>query len=294
MIRRTGYYIKEGFLSIFSHGIMSFATVGIIVACLIIMGSFGLLAVNINENIERLNDENHLLAYVNDTYTLEQAQALEEQILAIENVKSVEFITNEQAMNEYFSRYEDKSQFDGFTPSDFRHRFVVYLNDNSIMSRTQKELNAIMGIVKVNAHLELANSLLTAKYVAFIASLVIAGVLLFVSLFIMSNTVKLTTFERRGEIAIMKMVGATSGFIRGPFVFEGMLLGTIGALTAYIAQWGIYLFAFEKLLSNTGLEFITIVPFSGVALYLLGGFCLIGLGIGIFGSSIAMKNYLKG
>ena len=293
MIKRFTYNMNEGFISIFTHGLMSFATVGIIIACLLIMGSFTLIAVNLNENINALDEENHLLAYVNDTYTEEEARAIESEILAVDNVKTAEFISNEEAMTAYFSKYEDQSQFEGFTPSDFRHRFMVSLEDNGLMQETQKKIAEVSGIVKVNAHLELAESLKTTQTVAGIASLVIVALLLIVSMFIMSNTIKLTTFERREEIGIMKMVGATSAFIRGPFIFEGMILGTFGALTAFIAQWALYMLAFEKLLANTGLEFITIVPFSVVALYILGAFAVIGIGIGVFGSSFAMKNYLR-
>lgn len=280
-------------MSIFTHGFMSFATVGIIVACLLIMGSFTLLAVNVNENIHSLEEENHILAFVDESYTETAARNLESQLLGIDNVESVQFITNAQAMEEFFSEFEDDSQFEGFVPSDFRHRFMIKLKDNSLMEQTQLEIAAVPGIADVNAHLELAEGFITARNVAGAVSIAISVILLIVSLFIMSNTVKLTTFERREEIAIMKMVGATSGFIRGPFVFEGMILGMIGSLTAFLAQWGLYELLFGRLLGYSGLAFISVVDFTSVALILLAVFCVIGIGIGVFGSLMAIRNYLK-
>ena len=293
MINRLGYYIKEGFLSIFTHGFMSFATVGIIVACLLIMGSFTLLAVNVDANIHSLEEENHILAFVDETYTEAAARSLESELLKIDNVESVEFITNAQAMEEFFDEFDDQSQFEGFEASDFRHRFMIKLKDNSLMEETQNKIASVPGIAKVNAHLELAEGFITARNVASAITIAISAILLVVSLFIMSNTIKLTTFERREEIAIMKMVGATSGFIRGPFVFEGMTLGIIGSLTAFLAQWGIYELLFGKILESSGLAFITVVPFTAVSLILLAAFCVIGIGIGVFGGSMAIRNYLR-
>ena len=272
---------------------MSFATVGIIVACLIIMGSFSLIAVNVGDNMERLESENNIIAFVSESYTERQAEGLEDKLLAVDNVKSVEFVSNAEAMEDFIDQYDDPSQFEGFEPDDFRHRFLIYLEDTSLMEETQAEIAKVTGIVKVNAHLDLAESFITTRNVFGIAAAVVAAILLVVSLFIMSNTVKLTTFERREEIAIMKMVGATSGFIRGPFVFEGMILGIIGSLLAFLLQWGLYSVLMDKLLGSAGITFISIVPFSAVSLFILGAFCLIGIGIGIFGSSMAMRNYLK-
>ena len=109
----------------------------------------------------------------------------------------------------------------------------------------------------------------------------------------MSNTVKLTTFERREEIAIMKMVGATNSYIEWPFVVEGMLLGLVGSLTAYIAQWGVYMLVGEKIVENAGLSFLSLISFSDLAVPLLILFVVMGLGVGVIGSLMAIKKFLK-
>ena len=116
---------------------------------------------------------------------------------------------------------------------------------------------------------------------------------MFVSVFIMSNTIKLTTFGRREEIAIMKMVGASNGFIRLPFVVEGLVLGILGGGLAYVAEWGIYTLISSKLVSGLAGSFISIVPFSTMAMPLLAVYMGTGILVGAFGGVNAIRNYLK-
>ena len=238
-MNRLGYLIKSGFTGIFSHGLMSFATVTIIMACLIIMGSFGLLVVNINEMIAGLESENEVVAFVDDALTLEEAQALQPLVESVPNVASVEFITNEEAMDDFRDDY-DPELFDILDASVFRHRYVIHLTDISIMSQTKADLEAVDGIAKVKAHLDYAQAFITARNIVSVVSLILIIILIVVSFFIMSNTIKLATFTRREEIAIMKMVGASNGFIRCPFIVEGLVLGVLGGGLAFLIEWGLY------------------------------------------------------
>jgi len=123
-------------------------------------------------------------------------------------------------------------------------------------------------------------------------SLALIAVLLIISLVIMSNTIKLAAFERRQEVAIMRMVGATSGFIRWPFIFEGFTLGLLGALGAFIAQWALYRVASEAIM-NANVGFIATIPFSRLAAPLCAVFALVGFGVGVVGSSSAIKKHIK-
>ena len=203
-MNRLGYLIKSGITGIFSHGLMSFATVTIIMACLIIMGSFGLLVVNINDMLAGLEDENEVVAFVDDVLTLEEAQALQPLVEAVPNVAGVEFITNEEAMEDFQEDY-DPELFDILDASAFRHRYVIHLTDISLMSQTKQDLENVDGIAKVNAHLDYAQAFIMARNIVSIVSLILIVILIIVSFFIMSNTIKLATFTRREEIAIMKM-----------------------------------------------------------------------------------------
>jgi len=290
---RTGYYIKEGFSSVVNHGFMSFASVCIIVACLIIMGSFSLLALNVNSIIDDFEDENVVLAFIDDSLSQDQAMALESQVKAVSNVTDAVFITRDQAYESFVGKYEDKSLFKDLDSSVLRHRFAVYLDDVAYTAETQAKLGDIPGIAYVNANLDIARGFVTVRNIVSGVSIVLVLILLVVSLFIMSNTVKLTTFERREEIAIMKMVGATNAFIRWPFVLEGFILGIIGSLLAYVAQWGIYTFITGKIIGSYSSMLFAVIPFSAVAVPMLIVFVVIGFGVGVAGSALAIKNYLK-
>ena len=291
-MNRLGYLIKSGFTGIFSHGLMSFATVTIIMACLIIMGSFGLLVVNINEMIAGLESENEVVAFVDDALTLEEAQALQPLVESVPNVASVEFITNEEAMDDFRDDY-DPELFDILDASVFRHRYVIHLTDISIMSQTKADLEAVDGIAKVKAHLDYAQAFITARNIVSVVSLILIIILIVVSFFIMSNTIKLATFTRREEIAIMKMVGASNGFIRCPFIVEGLVLGVLGGGLAFLIEWGLYNLVTGKIVTGVAGTLISVVPFSEVMFPLLGAYVAVGVLVGVVGGSSAIRNYLK-
>jgi len=288
---RTGYYIREGFGGIFAHGFMSFASVCIIVAFLIIMGSFVLLAANINSIIGLLENENIVLAYVDESFTETQARAIEPFILATPNVSHVEFTTREEAMDVFIGGHE-AGRFADVEAYWFRHRFSVYVDDVALIAHTQLDLSNIRGIDQVNANLQVAQGLVTVRNIVSGVSIVIVAVLLAISLFIMSNTIKLSTFERREEIAIMRMVGATNSFIRWPFIYEGFILGVTGAAASFAALWALY-----GLVANRVYEleagFVTVIPFSNISAPLLIVFVAIGFGVGVGGSGMALNKYLK-
>ena len=167
------------------------------------------------------------------------------------------------------------------------------MRDISLTEQTQNDLKAINGIAKVGANLEISKGLMTVSKIVSGVSFIIVAILLFISLFIMSNTIKLATFDRRDEIAIMKMVGATNKFIRWPFIFQGFILGIVGSLTAFIAQWVIYTLVSNMIVKANTLSFISPIPFAAVALPMFLVFLAVGFGVGVVGSLIAIKNYLR-
>lgn len=292
MISKTGYLIREGFRGIFTHKFMSFATVAVIVACLIIIGSLGVVSVNISSLIHNLEQENEVVAFVEENLSDEEARGLEASISGIENIASVEYVTKETAMDNFMKDY-DSVLMEGIDSSVFRNRYVVHLNDISKMLETRDALAAIPGIAKVNAHIDYANGFITVRNIVTVISLVLVAVLVLVSFFIMSNTIKLATFSRQDEIAIMRMVGATNGFIRLPFVVEGLVLGILGALIAFFAEWGLYELVTGKVMETIAGTFVKVVPFSELALPVLLIFLAIGVVIGGFGGVNAIRNYLK-
>ncbi len=291
-LNNIGYLTKEGFKGIFKHGFMSFASVTIIMACLIIMGLFSLLALNINSVISELEQQNEIVAFVDENYTRAQAENLKNSVLTVNNVESVEFVTRQEAMEIFKEDYEN-GLFDEIDASVFRDRYVVHVEDIEQTAQTQKDLMNVEGIVKVNAHLEYADGFIRVRNVVSLVSVVLVAILAVVSLFIMSNTIKLATFTRREEIAIMRMVGATNAFIRMPFIIEGLILGLLGGGLGFLCVWGLYEAVCANLLSGFIGSMISILPFASIMWPMLIVFLGVGVLIGVFGGSIAIRNYLK-
>lgn len=292
-MNKIGYLLKEGIKSVFTHGFMSFASISIMLACLLIMGSFSLLAVNIQEQITALESENEMLAFVDETLTEEEARAIEPYIAAIPNIKDVSFISRETAMEEFKAGYGNESVWEDIEPETFRHRYIVHLNDIAYMAETDGDLKAVEGVADVSMQLEISRGLVTARNIISAISAVLIVILFVVSVFVMSNTVKLTTFGRREEIAIMRMVGATNSFIRTPFVIEGLFLGIVGSGLAFFALWGLYTLVCDKIMAGIAGSLVSVVPFEQLMLPV--GACFLGIGVfvGLFGGSIAIRNYLK-
>ncbi len=289
----AGYYLSEGFHSIFTHGFMSFAAVCMIVACLLIMGSFTLLAVNLDQLLGSFEAENEFLAYIDENYTTEEAQALQTKIESIPNVKQGIFVSREEALQEYKEGRADNSLLDQMPASALRDRYRIHVADIEQMSSTVEAVKGIEGVANVRAAIDIANGFVLARNIATGVAVILVGILLIVSLFIISNTIRLATFYRREEIAIMKMCGATDAFIRWPFVVEGMILGLLGAVLAFLAQWGVYEVAVKLIVQNNGLSPMVMLPYGEMAPNILGAFCVTGFVIGVGGSLMAIRKFLQ-
>ena len=289
------YFAREGTVNMFSHGFMSFAAVGITVACLLIMGTFTLVAVNANAMLADLEAQNQMLAFVDKSLSEEEARALQRELLAVENVSAVEFISNVEAAEAFRARYEDDELFQGLPDDNFRHRYAVDLADIGRMSQTKAALEAVAGIGpgNVSAYEDEAAGFITIRNVAGVVCAVLIAVLFIVSVFIIANTIKLTTFDRRDEIAIMKMVGATNGFIRWPFVYEGFLLGLFSAVIGFFLQWGLYEAVARSVATNDTINLISVVPFETMWEYVAVMFAAAGMFIGVGGSLSAIRKFLQ-
>ncbi len=295
--KQLGYLIREGFRGVFAHGFRSFASVSVIAACLIIMGSFALVAVNVNAFIGDLEEDSQVLAFVDEKLSLEDALTLEAPIRSVGNVRNVEFVTRDQAYETYKARFDDQSLFEGIDGSVFRHRYVIYLNDITRMAETEENLRAIPGVGDVRAETSIAQGFITLRNVVSVITAVLILILLIVSLFMMSNTIKLATFTRREEIAVMKMVGASNSFIRFPFEVEGLILGLLGAGIGFLLEWGVYNLISSRIsltaASTLTGRMVSALPFSAVMTPLLIVYLVIGVLIGAFGGAMAIRNYLK-
>ncbi len=294
-LTRFGYLLKEGFLSIFTHSFMSFACVMVIVACLLIMGVFSVLSYVVDVNIKNLEQKNEILAFVDETLSDAEAREISKRIEAIDNVRTVTFVSRQDAMENFIAEHaeEDSDLFSDLTPTVFRNRYVIHLDDISLMDLTDDAIKAVKGIAETSASRELSRGFIALRNVVSIVSVILIIILFIVSVFIMQNTIKLATFSRREEIAIMKMVGASNSFIRCPFIVEGLILGLLGGAIAFFALWGIYQLACNKIMTGLIANLLIIPSFRSMMYPVLVIYLAVGLIVGTFGSNIAIRNYLK-
>jgi cell division transport system permease protein len=291
-INNLGYLLKEGFRGIFLHGFMSFAAVCVTVACLLIVGSFSILVYNVNIMVDELNKTNEVLVYVDETLPDAEARSVGTKINQILNVQNSVFVSREEALENFIADHQGDEAFSGVEAEDLRHRYVVTLIDNTQIKETVAQLSGISGVAKINAAYELAEGFSTLKNVLQIASIAIIIVLLVVSLLIISNTVKLAMYDRRDEIAVMKMVGATNGFIRLPFVVEGFSLGMMGAVIAFGVEWLMYDALVARIASVDTLQLFSFVPFTELLVPMIVTFVAAGLFVGIVGSWNSIRKFL--
>ena len=289
----AGYYISEGFHNVFSHGFMSFAAVCMIVACLLIMGTFTLVAVNMEHMLGELERENEFIAYIDEAYSRADAQAVESKLTAIENVAGVTFVTKEEAQQNYLQGREEVELLKELPPTVFRDRFRIHVDDIREISATVDQVKAVPEVAKVTVALEIAQGFVLVRNIAMGVALVLIAMLMVISLFIIANTIKLATFYRREEIAIMKMCGATNGFVRWPFVYEGMLLGLAGAVVAFFLQWGVYQLVCGFIDSNAGMGLVVVIPYAAMAARIFTTFLVSGFVIGVGGSLMAIRKFLQ-
>ena len=288
-----GYFIKEGFVSIFSHGLMSFAAVCMIVACLIIMGSFSLLAINVDEQLSKLEEENEFLVYVDESFSQQQIQQLMERVRQVDNVAEVTFVSADEAKAKFLEGREHQGLYANLPDGVIRDRLSVHVADLERFTETVDAVRALPGVANYRAEGKVAEGFVTVRNAVTALAYVLVGILAAVSLFIISNTTRLAAFSRREEIAIMKMCGATDGFIEWPFVVEGMLLGLTGALIAFLAQWGLYQMVAKFAIQGNGLSLVNMISYGTMAPTILAVFCGVGAFIGVAGSLFAIRKFLQ-
>ena len=292
-LNNIGYLLKEGFKGIFLHGFMSFAAVCVTVACLVIVGSFSILAYNLDVMVEELNQTSEILVYVDSDLSDAEARSIGTKINLLDNVLQSTFVSREEALEDFIADHDGDSAFSGVQASDLRHRYVVSLEDNLLMKQTDEQLKQLPGVAKTNAAYELAEGFTTLQSVLHLVSYAVIAVLLVVSLLIISNTVKLAMYDRKDEIAIMKMVGATNGFIRLPFVVEGFSLGMMGAVLAFGLEWVGYDAMIQRISNVDSLQLFKLVPFQELLIPMVVVFAAAGMFVGIVGSWTSIRKFLN-
>ena len=291
-LNNLGYLLKEGFKGIFTHGFMSFAAICVTVACLVIVGSFSILAYNLDIMVEELNKTSEILVYVDSELSDAEARSIGTKINLLDNVLQSTFVSREEALADFIADHDGDSAFNGVQASDLRHRYVVALENNTLMEQTDEQLKQLPGVAKTDAAYELAEGFSTIQSVLHIVSYAVIAVLLVVSLLIISNTVKLAMYDRKDEIAIMKMVGATNFFIRLPFMVEGFTLGMLGAALAFGLEWWGYDALVQKISGVDSLQLFSFVPFQELLIPMVVVFSFAGMFVGIVGSWTSIRKFM--
>ena len=294
---RLSYFLLQSVKGLWRNGIMSIASITVLMSCLVVMGSFALLIFNINTNLENLGLLNQIVVFIDENKTDEEALAIFEQIKALDNVDNSEdktyFVHRDDALAEEKEKYTDYpdlfASLEGDNP--LRHSVVVTYIDNAKVADLDYEIGRIDGIANKNNRLDLALSIEDVKNSISLVLVWFMVILFAVSIFVIINTIKLAVHARREEISIMRYIGATEWFVMLPFIFEGIIIGIISSVLAFFAQW--YAYSYVVSMMGENLAFVEIIPFKTVFALVALAFLGIGVLTGIVGSTISTRKHLK-
>lgn len=288
------YFIAQSFKNIWRNGVMSFASMAVLMSCLVVLGGFTLLVYNININLDAFGLLNEIVVFVDYDATEDEILEIEGKIRQLDNVASVERTTRAEALEEmkgqsgeYEKLYEDITEEN----NPLSDSFIVTYEDNDRVVTLAYLLGQIEGVRKVNNRLDLAVTISSFKSGVLLVFSWFLIILFIVSLFVIINTIKLSVFSRRSEIGVMRYVGATGWFITLPFLFEGVIIGLVASVGAYFIE--MYFYRYIEAMVLTDLQMISIAAFSTVQFPLLWGFLIIGVVCGVIGSSISLGKYLQ-
>lgn len=289
------FFLKQAFTSLWRNGVMSVASVAVLMSCLVVLGAFVLLVANLNKNLDNIAKLNVIMVFCD--YDLEEGKAeeIESDIKKLSNVDKCVYISKEESLEKMKEESGDSEIYDDMTGENnpLCESFeVTYANDDETeVFNLEAELRAIEGVRTINSVYQTAKTIDSFKNGIMLVFSWFLVILFVVSLFVIINTIKLAVYARRHEITVMRYVGATNTFITLPFVFEGVIIGVAASTVAYIVEALLYTYV-----STTGLgdvSFIAIIEMSKIAVPLFIGFILVGMLTGIIGSVASLRKYLK-
>ena len=299
MLNSFFYLVKQGFKNLWNNRLMSLASVGVLVSCMLLIGAAVLLSVNISSVVDTLEDQSEAIVFLEDSLDLAAKEEVRDGIIATGKVASIDYISKEEALLSMMeSMGDDGILFDAYDDeNNLPDSYRVTFHDVSNLENTVAHITALPGVYSVSALTEVAEVITGIKQMVYVGGTIIIGLLIAVSLMIIGNTIKITVFSRRREVNIMKYVGATNGFIRLPFIVEGISLGVISGGLSY----GIIYFAYDYLVKWVSSQNATwfsqiisdLIPFAEVSQYLLLGFLGGGALIGLFGCVAFIGKHLK-
>lgn len=290
------YFTGQAMTGLWRNGVMSVASVAVLMSCLVVLGCFALLLVNINVNLDNVAQLNQIVVYCE--YDLDEA-AVEEigsQIEELDYIDSVTHVTKEEAletMREQSGEYEEL--YSGITeennPLSDSFEIMYKGTDETEVFDLEAQLRSIEGVRKINSVYQVAKTLDNLKSGIMLVFLWFLIILFVVSIFVIINTIKLAVYSRRNEISVMRYVGATNWFITMPFILEGVLIGIFASLTGFAVET--YIYNYVEKMALVDLQMITVLSYGKIAIPLFFGFVVIGVITGIIGSVASLRKYLK-
>ncbi len=294
---RFGYLIGEGFGNVFKNKKSTGASLMIMCATMIIFGIFLILTENINHFVTEVEEAQGMQVFINNDATQEEIDEIGEKIRAIDGVSTIEFVSKEAALDQMKEKFGDKKDLlAGYEENNiFPVSYVVTLTDLNKSKDVQNTIKQFDNIKKITSKDETVSTLINLANGIKIVTGVILVLLVIISIFIIANTIKLTVHARRKEISIMKYVGATNGFIRWPFIVEGMIIGIVASVVSITLVGITYSVIAEKMVNSQFMQVInmSLVTFGDMFESIIFVYMLLGIGIGAIGSVISMRKYLK-
>lgn len=290
------YLIKEGYDNLRKHSSKTFSTMLIICATMTILGIFIILFQNVNTNVATMRAEQGLQAFIEDSATEDDIDYIRDEINNISGVKEITYLDREAAFEDAKEQFKEQEYFlEGLDKLKiFPASFVVKFNDINQSQQVKEAVEKIDGIYKVKYNNVTVEAVASISKVVNIFLLAIGVVMVVISIFIISNTIKLAVYSNKREILIMRYIGATNKFIKTPFIIEGTIMGILSAAISFMIISLGYVLAYAKLPQvGSSLGIFGFVPYSNLWYIILAAYVILGLVIGIFGSSISIKKYLK-
>ena len=298
-MRSFRYLIKEGFRNVWHNSLMSIASIGVLVAVMVLIGAAMLLSVNVDAMLSNLQAQNVVMVYTTDSATEQQAREAYKEITSLENVNTsaCDFVTQEEGVQSLIdsmgSQYEELFEFinedDEQKGSWLPFGMRISFNDLSKFDSTIEQIAKVEYVDHINDSRDLTMKIVNIRSLVNTAGICVIVLLFATALVIIANTIKITMHSRKLEISIMKAIGATDNFIRTPFVIEGVILGLLSAAISTVIIYGVYSLVVDKVAQMN----MNAIPFADIGWFMLGVFLLLGVVTGCIGSIISIGKYLK-
>lgn len=294
--RTLSRHVREGTKNLGRNGWMTFASISAVAVMLFVVGAFILMIMNMNQVATTVEDDVEINVYIELTADKTQQEALEAEIQTIPNIESVTYVSRDEGLDQLIGSLDEETApvFESLREENpLNDKFVVRATNPQLTEQIADQIEAMNHVDYVRFGREVVNRLFTITNFVRTGGLVLIIGMMLTAMFLISNTIKLTIFARKREIQIMKLVGATNGFIRWPFFIEGILLGVIGALIPIAILWGGYYYVYNNFGGQVQNFLFSLTPVTPSILQVAVVLVAVGAFIGMWGSVMSVRKFLK-